>query len=97
MKTNQRSLSTDSSSDLVQLDPPHMFEVVDLDGQRYCHCGSERDARNLCDMHPGFAYHKFYLPSPPKTVDVSSVSMGKEQALQAQQILPESQQQPLNL
>lgn len=94
METNLKKIS---ETDIILTDPPHIFEVVNFDGQRYCHCGSERDARNLCDIHPGFTYHKIYLPSPPKTVDVFSVKVGEEQVLQAQQILPESQQQPLNL
>jgi hypothetical protein len=82
---------------LVYQDTPHYFEVVNTSGERYCHCGSEKDARNLTDMHPGFSYHKIYLPKTPDTVDVNSVDMGHEKALPAQQILPESQQEPLNL
>ena len=100
MKTNQRSLSTDSSSDLVQLDAPHYYEVVipnHPNGVPKMHCGTMRDVEMLLEKYPDATMTKIYLPHPPQTVDVSSVSMGKEQALQAQQILPESQQQPLNL
>ena len=84
-------------SQIVHPEPPHYFEVVNTEGERYRHCGKERDAINLVDMNPGFSYHKVYFPASPQTVDVMSVTVGKEQTLPAQQILPESQQEPLNL
>ena len=97
MKRNPKSLSMDSSSDLVYTDPPHMFQVYDLNGEKYCQCGWQKDAENLCEMHPGFFFTKFYLPEPPKTVDVPHVRVAPDLELPMQQILPESQQQPLDL
>ena len=92
----------DSSLDKVKgalkkTDTPHYFEVKNLDGERYVHCGVERDAKDLCSMHPGFTYEKIYLPHTPKTVNVFSTRMDPDPELPAQNILPERQQQPLEL
>lgn len=86
-------------SQLVASEPLHYFEVRDTRGERHCHCGSEKDAQTICEMYWAYdyTYVKVYYPPSPDTVDVSHVRMQPDPELPAQQILPESQQQPLNL
>ena len=79
---------------IVSRKQPHYFEVLNLDGDRYCHCGIERDAKDACERNPGFTYHIVYLPHPPKTVDVSHVRMASDPELPEQKILPESELEP---
>ena len=92
----------DSSLDKVKgalkkSDVPHYFEVRNLDGERYVHCGSEQDAKTFCEKHPGFTYEKIYLPKSPKTVNVQHIVMDPDLELPAQQILPESNLQPFEV
>ena len=107
-KQNQRNHLMDSSSEvglttrklqsqIIAGEPPHYFEVRNLDGERYVHCGIEQDAKDACKRHPGFTYEKIYLPHPPKTVDVPHIRLAPDLELPAQQILPESELQPVNL
>ena len=77
-------------------EPPHYYEVRDEHGKRYCHCGSKKDAINVWKLHINFSYEKIYF-TPPQTVDVPYVIMEPDQQLPEQKILPENQQQPLNL
>ena len=81
---------------LMKPEPPHYYEVRDEHGKRYCHCGSKKDAINVWKLHMNFSYEKIYLPSP-QTVDVPCVIMEPDDQLPEQKILPENQQQPLNL
>jgi len=103
---NPKNHLMDSNSDmgltlrknaLKTIDAPHYFEVLNIDGERYCHCGGEYDAIKICEMYPGFTYQKQYLPEAPKTVNVPHIRLDDDTQLPAQQILPESQQQPLEL
>ena len=96
MKTNPRSLSMDSSSDLVRTDLPHYFEMTLPNGNKR-HCGTLRDVECMLSIYPDAVYHKILLPHPPQTVDVPYVAVAPDFELPMQQILPESQQQPLNL
>lgn len=75
----------------------HYFEVRDLNGDRYCHCGIERDAKNICEMHLGFTYEKLYLPKMPRVINVPYVKVAPDFELPMQQILPESDLQPIKL
>jgi len=84
-------------SQIVAGESPHYFEVRNLDGNRYVQCGMEQDAKNICKMYPGFTYEKIYLPHPPKTIDVLHVRVAPDLELPAQNILPDIQQQPLEL
>ena len=43
------------------------------------------------------SFQRVYLPEPPKTVDVPYIRVAPDLELPMQQILPESQQEPLNL
>ena len=102
MKTNLKNHLKDLSSDmglttrslqssLSLRDQPFIYEVRDFDGNRYRHCGSQKDADNHVMRNPGFTWEKVYLSPPPKTVDVDSVTLPPDPQL------PESQAQPLNL
>ena len=105
---NQRNPSMDSNSDmglttrqlqseLVAQDQPHYFEIRNIDGNRYCHCGSMKDVENMLSLHPDFTYEKIYLPHSPKTVNVTHTSVTPDPELPEQKILPESELQPLDL
>jgi hypothetical protein len=110
-KTNQKSPLRDLNSDmglttremqsqLVAKDAPHYYEVKiegHPNGVPQMHCGQERDAIDMCERYPGSEYMKIYLPHPPQTVDVPYIRVAPDLELPMQQILPESQQEPLNL
>tara|TARA_A100001234_G_C12474108_1_gene320603 strand:- start:278 stop:430 length:153 start_codon:yes stop_codon:yes gene_type:complete len=48
-------------------------------------------------MYPDAVYAKILLPHPPQTVDVPHVRVAPDLELPMQQILPESQLEPLEL
>jgi len=107
-KKNLKDRSMDSSSsmglttrklqsELVTKEQPHYFEIKNIDGNRYCHCGSMKDVEKMLSLHPEFTYEKIYLPNPPKTVDVFHTSVAPDPELPEQKILPESELQPLDL
>ena len=109
MRRSQRNRLRDSSFDMglttrqlqskpVRNEPPHYFEVRDTQGKRYCHCGSEKDAKTICEMNWAYdyTYVKIYFPSQT-TIDVPYVKVAPDFELPAQQILPERQQEPLEL
>ena len=93
MKTNLSKVK----DALIQSDAPHYFEIKNEDSERYCHCGSMRDVERIIAMHPTFTYEKVYLPHSPKTVNVQHTVMDPDPQLSEQKILPENQQQPLEL
>jgi hypothetical protein len=78
-------------------DSPHYFEIKNEDGEKYCHCGTMVDVNLILDRHPTFTYEKVYLPHSPKTVNVQHTVMDPDPQLSEQKILPENQQQPLEL
>ena len=61
------------------------YEIRDEDGNRFRHCGSERDRDVVLDQYPTFTAHKVVLPQPPLVVDVVATELEPELAL------PESQ------
>jgi len=77
------------------LQMPHYYEVVDEDGKRYCHCGSMKSVNRILESHPRFNYHLCFF-AIPQTVNVSHTSV-QDKELNPQKILPENQQQPLDL
>ena len=111
MRKSLRNHSTDSNSDmglttrqlqskLVAKDPPHIWEVKipnHPNGVPQMHCGKKEDADRLLEMYPDATITKVYLPHPPQTVDVPYVRVAPDLELPMQQILPDSQQEPLNL
>ena len=98
MTTNLRKPSKDSSSDIQVRNTDHIyFVVLNEDGSVLCHCGEERDAMDMVRLGQGRYYRIGHYPDPPKVVNVSSTELEKDKQLNAQQILPESELQPLNL
>ena len=93
MNQNQRSLLTDSNSDLVRTDIPHYYEMTLPNGSKR-HCGTLRDVECILSIYPDAVYAKILLPHPPQTVDVPYVRVAPDFELPMQQNLPESQLEP---
>ena len=90
---NQRSLLTDSNSDLVRTDIPHYYEMTLPNGSKR-HCGTLRDVECILSMYPDAVYAKILLPHPPQTVDVPYVRVAPDFELPMQQNLPQNCQEP---
>jgi hypothetical protein len=73
------------------------YIVLNEDGSSRCHCGEERDAQMIVQLNPGCYYRIGHYPDPPKVVNVSSQEIEPDKQLNPQNILPERQQEPLNL
>ena len=87
-------------SELVAKEAPHYYEVKipnHPNGVPQMHCGNIKDAERLLEMYPDATIEKIYLPHPPQTVDVPHVAVAPDFELPMQQILPESDLQPLDL
>ena len=85
--------------ELVARDLPHYYEVKipnHPNGVPQMHCGNIKDAQRLLDLYPDATMEKIYIPGPPDTVDVPYITI-EDQRLPMQQILPESQAEPLDL
>ena len=93
METNLKKIS---ETDIILTDSPHYFEMTLPNGSKR-HCGTLRDVECMLSIYPDAVYHKVLLPHPPQTVDVPHVAVAPDFELPMQQILSESQQQPLNL
>ena len=96
MRRNLKNLSMDSNSDLVTTDTPHYYEMTLPNGSKR-HCGTLKDVECILSIYPDAVYAKILLPHPPQTVDVPHVAMAPDAELPMQQILPESDLQPLEL
>ena len=94
--TMLRNHLKDSNSDLVRTDIPHYYEMTLPNGSKR-HCGTLRDVKCILSIYPDAIYAKILLPHPPQTVDVPHVSVAPDLELPMQQILPESQLEPLEL
>jgi len=93
-------LSTKSQSQLRRQDFPHYYEVKipnHPNGVPQMHCGNIKDAERILEMYPDATIEKIYLPHPPQTVDVPYVKVAPDLELPMQQILPESELQPIDL
>ena len=87
-------------SELVAQEPPHYFEVKipnHPNGIPQMHCGTKKDVDSLLEKYPDATVEKIYLPHSPQTVDVPHVAVAPDFELPMQQILPESDLQPLDL
>ena len=89
-------LSTKQQSQLVRSDVPHHYEMTLPNGSKR-HCGTLRDVECVLSIYPDAVYAKILLPHPPQTVDVPHISVAPDLELPMQQILPESQLEPLDL
>ena len=94
--TMLRNHLKDLNSDLVRTDIPHYYEMTLPNGSKR-HCGTLRDVECILSIYPDAIYAKILLPHPPQTVDVPHVSVAPDLELPMQQILPESQLEPLEL
>ena len=95
-KRNQESLLKDSNSDLARTDLPHYYEMTLPNGSKR-HCGTLRDVECILSIYPDAVYAKILLPHPPQTVDVPYISVAPDLELPMQQILPQSELEPLEL
>jgi len=94
--TMLRNHLKDSNSDLVRTDIPHYYEMTLPNGSKR-HCGTLRDVECILSIYPDAVYAKILLPHPPQTVDVPYIRVAPDLELPMQQILPESQLEPLDL
>ena len=94
--TMLRNHLKDSNSDLVRTDIPHYYEMTLPNGSKR-HCGTLRDVECILSIYPDAVYAKILLPHPPQTVDVPHVRVAPDLELPMQQILPESQLEPIEL
>ena len=83
-------------SALAIQESPHYYEMTLPDGTKRC-CGTMKDVDCLLSIYPTAVYNKILLPTPPDTVNVSSVDLGKDKELAPQLILDQSEAQPLDL
>ena len=100
MMKNQKNHLKVSNSEIVRAEMPHYYEIKFVNhpnGLEKVHCGTMKDVERMLEMYPDAIYSKILLPHPPQTVDVPYVKVAPDLELPMQQILPESQQEPLNL
>ena len=74
---------------------PHYYEMKLTNGTQR-HCGTMRDVECILSIYPDAVYSKVLLPPVPDTINVPYISI-KDQELPMQQILPQSDLEPLNL
>ena len=72
------------------------FEIYDRDGKKICQCSSIGDAKMMLSLGEGRTLRKINIIQP-ETVEVSFVEGESDKQLEPQNILPESQQEPLQL
>ena len=70
------------------------YEVIGMDGNRICMCGSEADARMMMLLGPDRRWVKCQF-LPPNTVSTTAETVG-EKSLQSAKILQEPQAEPFN-
>lgn len=73
----------------------HYYEMKLPNGTQR-HCGTMRDVECILSIYPDAVYSKVLLPPVPDTINVPYISI-KDQELPMQQILPQSDLEPLNL
>jgi hypothetical protein len=83
-------------SQLVVQDEPHYYELRDPRGNLVRCCGSATDVNKILHLFPSCTYHKVYL-NIPDVVDVTHINIGEEQTLPEQNILSQSELEPLEL
>ena len=72
------------------------FQIYDKDGNPICQCSSIGDAKMMLSLGEGRTLRKVSVLQP-ETVDVSYIEGEKDKQLEPQNVLPESQQEPLQL
>ena len=85
---------------LVKSEMPHYYELKfknHPNGLEKVHCGTIKDVERILEIHPDAIYSKILLPHPPETVDVPYIKVAPDLELPMQQILPESELEPIDL
>ena len=72
------------------------FQIYDKDGNSVCQTPSITDAKLMLSFGEGRTLKKVSVLQP-ETVDVSYITEEPDKQLEPQNILPESQQEPLEL
>ena len=72
------------------------FQIYDKDGNPICQTPSIADAKMMLSLGEGRTLRKVSVIEP-ETVDVSYIEEEPDKQLEPQNILPESQQEPLEL
>jgi hypothetical protein len=72
------------------------FQIYEKDGTPVCQCASIGDAKMMLSLVEGRTLRKVSIIEP-ETVDVSYIAEEPDKQLEPQNILPESQQEPLQL
>lgn len=72
------------------------FQIYDKDGNPVCQTPSITDAKLMLSFGEGRTLKKVSILEP-ETVDVSYIAEEPDKQLEPQNILPESQQEPLDL
>ena len=80
---------------IVPQECPHYYELTLPNGQKR-HCGTIKDVECILSMYPDAVYSKVLLPPVPDTINVPHITV-KDQELPMQQILPQSDLEPLDL
>jgi len=85
---------------LVKAEMPHYYELKFVNhpnGLEKVHCGTMKDVERMLEIYPDAIYSKILLPHPPETVDVPYIKVAPDLELPMQQILPESELEPIDL
>ena len=80
---------------IVPQECPHYYELKLPNGTQR-HCGTMRDVERVLSIYPDAVYSKVLLPPVPDTINVPHIIV-KDQELPMQQILPQSDLEPLDL
>ena len=70
------------------------YSVFDRDGKKVADCGNIRDAISLVEMDSTRSYRQVKYVNP-QTVDVPHIRLEDDLQLPAQQILPQSELEPV--
>ena len=100
LKDSNSELSTKSQSQLKVQECPHYYELKfknHPNGLEKVHCGTMKDVERMLEIYPDAIYSKILLPHPPETVDVPYIKVAPDLELPMQQILPESELEPIDL
>ena len=85
---------------LVKAEKAHYYEIKFVNhpnGLEKVHCGTMKDVERMLEIHPDAIYSKILLPPNPQTVDVPYIKVAPDLELPMQQILPESELEPIDL
>ena len=74
-----------------------VYNVFNEDGTKVCQTGNLKDAELMVSFVPHRYYLPVELPPPPPVVNVSYTEGEREKQLNPQNVLPESEQEPLNM